>query len=243
MNPERLLQFVSPTVIAEVHHLCKTPACTAADGRRDEGWTCRLQAYLMGLALSAERIPCVVVFGRAGFVVGPAGEHPPVGIDVDPHAWVMVERNGTLDVSPTFDHTDSPLMREWGSATILRDRCLPSGNFIMARSDQEFENEVARASYAETRRTAIYLGKRYDEMDQAALDNGALIAGAGLTDEIVANHSEAVLLAAGRDLYELARGRAMPLTTKSRDSAWQHLADKKHNDRGWFTARMRPAKI
>jgi hypothetical protein len=240
---DRLKRFVTMSVVAEVNHLCQVPAIVRADGKRDEGWSCGLQAYLMGLALSADKFTCTVIVGRAFFIVGPSVNQTPVGLNVDPHAWLMIEDNGTLDVSPSFDQTDASLLREWHRTTIVRNRCIPSGRYVIAYSEEQYEQEIALASCANQQRTAIYFGGRHDEMNTLALQRAALIADSPLTEDLVLQYSDTVLFAAGRHIYDLAYGHTEPLLGLSRDRAWKALSKIRRDNQTWFLNRMKSTAI
>lgn len=231
-------RFVAPQVVAESRHLCKVPAYLREDGRRDEGWSCRLQAFLIGLAVAADRVPCIIAFGRSGFIVGPSGDRPPSGIDVDPHAWVMVDGNGIVDVSPTFEQSELETLREWGHTVIFRGQCSPGDKFVMVRSEPDYDREVAIATHAPMQRTAIYLGRRFDYFDADTIERAHEVAGSPLTEQLIAKHSVSVLFAAARHLYELAHARTTPLAGRTPERAWNVLARNKRDNRSWFQQRL-----
>jgi hypothetical protein len=81
----RVKTLMRPNVIAELHHLTRTPAFETADGKRDEGWNSRTQAFILALVVGELRIPSAVGAGKACFVVGPDADEAPEGIEVESH--------------------------------------------------------------------------------------------------------------------------------------------------------------
>jgi hypothetical protein len=233
LNIERLKRFLAPSVIGELHSLCTSSPFVNDDGKRDFGWNCRFQAFVLGLALSADGAGCAVSGGKAAFVIG--GE---MGIDVDPHAWLLIEGHGMLDVSPTFTAWDEPF-REWGSVAIVRNAASRSERLVIARSPEECRRAMDIAASIVGQRSVIYCGNYGDPLDVRALDAIAAIGNCPLLDAVISEYGESAVLAAARHIYNLARGRNQSLGAVNQDDAWKMLAERKYDDRAWFASRMR----
>jgi hypothetical protein len=239
---ETLSRLMDPAIVSEVHHLCRSPRFQSDDGMWDEGWNCRLQAFISGVAVAANRIPTAVGHGRASFVVGPSAERHPGGYNVAPHAWLMVQGNGVFDVSPSFDKVSDPqltMLREWRQALVVSNRVRPTGDFALVTSDAAYEDAVARATHTALKRSAIYQLWNVTEIGATALSDAMAIASGPIADELKTKYADDVLIAAGRHLYDLMHGRGKSLTSKPQPNAWEVLAKSKRDQRAWFLNRIK----
>jgi hypothetical protein len=173
--------------------------------------------------------------------MGPSVKRHPGGIGVDPHAWLMIEGSDVLDVSPSFDKVSDPqisMLREWKHVLIVANAIVPSGHFTLVTSDVDYENEIARATYATMLRTAIYRLSSVDQMDANILAKVTDVASSPFTDELMTKYSESVLIAAGRHLYDLAHGRAESLASRPQRKAWEMLAKDNRDHASWWLNRF-----
>jgi hypothetical protein len=220
--------------LAELHHLLWIEPFDN-QGSRDEGWNCRDHAFIAGLVLQLLKQPCAVLYGEATYVQGPAPEQPAVGLEQKIHAWLGVDGQGFMDLSPRLTRCANPPWRPWRLQYIARDRCVPDGAFEFARTEGEYARRVGQAAERTQARTAIYHGKGVDNIDREFAEKAFQFIDSPLTKRLLEKYADDLYLKAAVHLFKFLRGETRSLQQLSQDEAWEEIARQPGSPLNWIT--------
>jgi hypothetical protein len=209
--------------LAELHHLLWTEPFDN-EGNRDEGWNCRDHAFITGLVLQLLKQRCAVMYGKAYFIQGPTTEQPGIGLEQKIHAWLGLDGQGFMNLSPRLTRCSNSLWRPWGLKYIARNTCSPDGTFEFARSEDDYAQRFERAAEQADTRTAIYCGKGYDNIDREFAENAFKFIDSPLTKRLSEKYADDLYLKGAIHLFKLVRGDTKSLQQRSQDDAWEEIA-------------------
>ncbi len=134
-------------------------------GTLDRGWNCREHALVLGTLTALRGWTSHVVHGQAYYVLGPTAQEPPVGLEVGPHSWLVIDGRGSCDLSPHLAHM--PGTRAWPEykeSYLFGGRFSPpkSTMFMSTGSLEHWQASYNQATLTEDGRFAGYLRMRIE---------------------------------------------------------------------------------
>jgi hypothetical protein len=217
-----------PDFLRELHHLLWVEPHDNR-GLWDEGWNCRDHALVTAALAQLFGFTAVVGYGQATFVQGPSGELPPVGMELNIHAWTMVEQGGMYDLSPRLAQNKFPGWRP--SSVIAQSSCEPAvgTKFSYLLEADHYQNTIARATHDQGCLHVVFWGQESNNLSRVVLGDSLNFCNSPLTDQLRAQfgekgdlHAKAVL-----HLWEFLKGEAASLTPLSQGDAWSKIGDRK----------------
>jgi hypothetical protein len=225
-------QLTAMPFLDEIHHLLwLEPA--ENNGAWDEGWNCRDHALISGIVAQVFGMTASVIYGEAIFVQGPSGHLPPVGLSQASHAWLKIDGQGSMDLSPRLTMCVNKSWRPWPLSCIAMNRCLPDGDFKVARSPDEFERLIAAATHS-SGRLAIYFGRGYDQIDLEFVSKAFEFVNSPLTDELSQKYEPTLYAKAAIHLFKFLRGENKSLRHLTQQGAWESIAQQPENPIEWL---------
>ncbi len=226
----------------ELHHLLWIDPLINK-GVRDEGWSCRDHALVVAALAAIRGHAAVAISGSVGFVQGPVGDQRPVGRNIGPHWWLMIESMGTCDFSPRLIKTrELPEWGDWQDAFLLGSAYVPAGTIAYAMTPHEptFQAAFAAATNQEGVRTALYLRKAAEPLGLAQFERARDWINSPLTDRLKQRFPlrKDIYLRAVLHLDDFIKGAAASLRGLPQMQAWTQVAARAGNPRMEFRDRL-----
>lgn len=234
----KLSTLSSAEFLGEIRHLCWTEPLTNS-ATWDEGWHCRDQALLLATVIAATGYRTSVLDGAATFVRGRDAEAGPIALEVSPHSWVGVEREGFFDMSPRLKSVgDQRIVLDERFESIFGSRCLPEGKFKASSSRIEFDGLVERAK-SEKGLTVVYLGEdgTYADICQSLLRNAFDYVNSPLTDQLRLRYKPEIYAQAAVHLLKFVRQGSASLRPYPREIAWDKISTQPGDAIGYLARR------
>lgn len=231
MTPKDLTtSLLREEFLRELHHLLWIEPRINA-GMLDEGWNCRDHALIVAAIAQMSGFDAAILMGRAGFVQGPRGAIPGVGIGVSPHAWVGIAGAGQFDLSVRLNAAGRhSSWSDWGVAGLFASQFEPSGSVraVFAQDPDEYDKAYNAATRLDSTNSAIYYCDDHAQLTSRMLSNAPRNCNSLLTGMLEAEfgdrgdlHARAVV-----HLIERLHGRGTSLTSRPQLEAWRILADR-----------------
>jgi len=195
-------------------------------GAFDTGWSCRDHAFVLGAVLQALEAPVSLVHGKNMFVVGPRNGLPPAGLGQEArgpgaHTWVRLEDGHIVDLSPNLAIS----VGQWRSlefdGVVAHPRCRAVPVSLLETSDEdEYTNEVNRASHASGHLTAVYLHREEQEFSETLAVDPFSFVNSPLTDRLRRTYDASIYLKGVAHLLGLVAGERRSLAGVSQNKAW-----------------------
>lgn len=173
-----------------------------------------------------------VMHGAACFVQGPVADATPVGLKLDTHAWVGIERAGLFDLSVRVSRCSGlEGWRDWDVTGLIGSRFVPGGkaDWQSAGDQIDYENRINAATHREGVNTAVYFGTTYDDLSTREIEKALSYCNSPLTDRLRATFGPRQELYAKAILHlvEFLRGEGETLTGLEQMDAWAQLLERR----------------
>ena len=189
-------QIFCPRLVNEIHHfLWMKPFKNR--GRRDEGWSCRDYAAMVGLLLQLHGIQSTVCTGKMMVMSGPTEDGRPCGLEANPHSWNLIEGFGHVDLSVRIPRFLFPEWEAWKITRVVGSsvQSEPLANFDLAGSDSPYQQQIAVATHKKNTRGLVYRAVKREPVDSTmSIDL------AGYGDQLAAYSPNSIFKILTRDL-------------------------------------------
>jgi hypothetical protein len=212
--------------VADDLHKCLWINPLVNKGVYDPGWSCREHALVLGLLSKSLGDRVRVGIGQAFFV---QTERARAGVGCVPerqerHAWLEIEDEGILDLSPNLDVSQGAWSRlPFGGIVGSAWRSPGVGQVVICASRAEYAQRLAIATHAAGESVALYWTHETVEVDAELVRHAFTFTDGPLTGELSRSYGPDILSKLTLHLRERASGTARSLMPYTRAKAWKRL--------------------
>jgi hypothetical protein len=138
-----------------------------------------------------------------------------------------------MDLSPNLLKCREPRWPSWPLQCIAMNQCIPDGIFNFAKSYEEYDRKVARATHAPSRQ-AIYWEKGNYTIDLEFVENAFDTINSPLSVKLFERFDSTVYSRAAIHLFKYLNGEGSSLRHLSQEDAWLAISKGPDDPIGWL---------